>query len=126
MKVFISIVFALFSFSLLANNSAQIFSSYEYQILVSAKSPNKFFLKLRKKAKKAEKTTAAILAFPVPFGIIGLHRIYLGTKPYVPVVYIITVGGCLGVLPLVDFIAILRSDDLSKFQNIEKIFMWVK
>lgn len=73
-----------------------------------------------------KKLIAAVLSFPLPFGIIGLHRIYLGTKPYMPFAYIGTVGGCLGILPMLDFIAILTTskEKLSGYENNPKVFMW--
>lgn len=73
-----------------------------------------------------KKFVAALLAFPLPFGILGLHRIYLGTKPYVPFVYIGTVGGCFGILPILDFITILRSSkqEIKTFEGNPKVFMW--
>src|ERR1700740_1575121 len=66
---------------------------------------------MRKTRRLNKKITAAILAFPFPFGIVGLHRIYMGTKPYVPVVYIATVGGVFGILPFIDFCAITLDKD---------------
>ena len=33
---------------------------------------------------KKHRFIAALLAFPVPFGIFGLHRLYMHTKPAVP------------------------------------------
>ena len=89
-------------------------------------SPNKRLYKLMKRLKKNEKLTAAILAFPLPFGFTGLHRIYLGTKPYVPLVYISTLGGCFGILPLVDFIIILKTKDIETLRNEPKVFMFAK
>ncbi|CAN5359179.1 hypothetical protein BH09BAC5_BH09BAC5_02310 [soil metagenome] len=70
---------------------------------------------------------AAILAFPVPFGFIGLHRIYLGTDPWVPVVYLITAGGGM-ILPLIDFIAIVSAnkEEMKDYENNPQLFMWVK
>ena len=75
---------------------------------------------------KGKKTIAAILAFPLPFGILGLHRIFLSTKPYMPFVYVGTIGGCFGILPLIDFIAILSANEekLQRFENNAKVFMW--
>ena len=75
---------------------------------------------------KRKKVIAAVLAFPLPFGILGLHRIFLGTKPYIPFVYIGTLGGCLGILPLIDFIAILSSkeNNLNHFAENPRVFMW--
>ena len=75
-----------------------------------------------------KKLIAAILAFPLPFGILGLHRIYLGTKPYMPYAYIGTLGGCLGIIPLIDFISILatKKEDLQRFENNPKVIMWIR
>jgi hypothetical protein len=69
---------------------------------------------------------AACLSFPLPVGFLGAHRIFLGTGPYVPVMYIATFGGCLGAVPLVDFFVILFSKDLEPFMNNPHLFMWVK
>ena len=74
-----------------------------------------------------QRLIAAILAFPFPFGITGLHRIYLGTSPWVPVVYFATLGG-FGILPLTDFIAIVSASDadFKSYLNNGNVFMWVK
>ena len=93
---------------------------------VSGKNPNPILKLFRKKQKNNRKITAALLAFPFPFGIVGLHRIYLGTKPYVPIAYIATLGGVFGILPLIDFCAILLDKDFANFENNGKVLMWVK
>jgi TM2 domain-containing membrane protein YozV len=93
---------------------------------LSDKNPNPILKLLRKKQKNNRKITAALLAFPFPFGIVGLHRIYLGTKPYVPIAYIATLGGVFGVLPLIDFCAILLDKDFTQYENNGKVLMWVK
>jgi TM2 domain-containing membrane protein YozV len=74
-----------------------------------------------------KKWIAALLAFPLPFGVVGLHRIYLGTQPHIPLVYVGTVGGVFGILPLADFIAILntKEDDLQNL-NTGKVFFWIR
>jgi TM2 domain-containing membrane protein YozV len=83
-------------------------------------------LKLFKvKQQKYKKLTAAALAFPFPFGIVGLHRIYLGCAPYVPVVYIASLGGAFGLVPLIDCFVILLSKDIEQYSNSKKVFMWV-
>ncbi|HEU4716414.1 MAG TPA: TM2 domain-containing protein [Bacteroidia bacterium] len=86
-------------------------------------------MQVKATAKRAanDRFIAAVLAFPVPFGILGLHRIYLGTAPYVPVVYIVTAGG-FGLLPLLDFIAIVSASDeeFESFHGNPNVFMWVK
>jgi TM2 domain-containing membrane protein YozV len=73
-----------------------------------------------------KKTIAAICAFPFPFGFVGTHRVVLGTKPWVPVVYIATFGGAFGVLPLVDFFLIIFKKDLKEFENNGNVFIWIK
>lgn len=82
---------------------------------------------IQRKAGDNKRSIAAVLAFPL-LGIVGLHRIYLGTKPYVPVVYIATLGGCAGILPLIDFCVILLSDKetFESYQNNPRVFMWAK
>lgn len=74
-----------------------------------------------------KRAIAAILAFPVPFGVLGLHRIYLGTDAWVPVAYVVTLGG-FGMLSLIDFIYILAATD-EQFEALShngKLFVWVK
>jgi TM2 domain-containing membrane protein YozV len=88
--------------------------------------PNPIFQLFRKKRRLNKRITAAVLAFPFPFGIVGLHRIYLGTKPYVPVAYIASLGGVFGILPLIDFFAITFDKDLDRFRDNGKVFMWIK
>ncbi len=76
------------------------------------------------KLKKRKKIIATLLAFPLPCGIIGLHRVYLGTKPYVPLVYIATFGGAAGIVPFIDFIVLLLEKDISKYENNPNVIMW--
>lgn len=75
---------------------------------------------------KNKKLIATVLAFPFPFGIVGLHRIYLGCAPHVPVAYIATVGGGFGVLPFIDFWALLLSKDIEQFAQNGQVFMWLR
>lgn len=93
---------------------------------VSDEKPNPVFLLFRKKQKLNKKITSAVLAFPLPFGIVGLHRIYLGTKPYVPVAYIASLGGVFGILPFIDFCAISFGKNFDQYRDNGKVFMWIK
>jgi TM2 domain-containing membrane protein YozV len=79
-----------------------------------------------KKDKSRKKFVSALFAFPFPFGFMGAHRVMLGTKPWVPVVYVVTFGGCFGVIPLIDFFVITFSKDISKYEDNPAIFMWLK
>ncbi len=88
--------------------------------------PPEFISKFFKlKPGKNKKLIAALLAFPFPFGIVGLHRIYLGTSPHVPLVYIATLGGGFGLIPLIDFFVILFEKDIEQFMNNNRVFMWI-
>lgn len=93
--------------------------------LNSDQRPNPILQLIKKKQKKNKKVIAAILAFPFPFGIVGLHRIYLGTAPYVPVAYIGSFGGIFGILPFIDFCVLVLDKDFDRYINNKKIFMWV-
>ncbi len=76
---------------------------------------------------RKKKLITSILAFPIPFGFIGLHRIYLGTAPWVPIAYLCTGGGGLGLLPILDFIFIVAADEeeFKKYEGNPNFFMFV-
>lgn len=81
---------------------------------------------IQKKQRNNQRIISAALAFPFPFGIVGLHRIFLGTKPHVPVAYIATFGGIFGLLPLIDFFVIILDKDFERYQQNGQVFMWIK
>ncbi len=68
--------------------------------------------------------TAAMLTFAL--GMLGVHRLYLGTKPWIPAVYLLTFGGGFLILPLIDLGVILFCKDISKYEHNDKVLMWVK
>ena len=76
------------------------------------------------KGGRNKRITAAILAFPLPLGILGVHRLYLGTKPIVPIIYIVTLGGVVGILPFIDFVVLLLADDIQEYEDNPHVFMW--
>ena len=71
-----------------------------------------------------KKLKAVLLA--IFLGHFGVHRIYLGTSPNVPVVYSLTLGGGFGLLPLLDIAAMLTTKNLEKYAHNDKVFMWSK
>jgi hypothetical protein len=73
--------------------------------------------------KEPERAVAAALAVLV--GPFGAHRLYFGTKPKVPVIYGVTLGG-FGVLVLIDLGHILFTKDLGPYRHNDKVFMWAK
>ena len=64
------------------------------------------------------------LALTTTLGMLGVHRLYLGTKPWIPAVYLFTFVGFFFILPFIDFVVILISNDISKFENNNRVFMW--
>lgn len=99
---------------------------YSEKIALNDKKPNPIFQLFKKKQRLNKRITAAVLAFPFPFGIVGLHRIYLGTKPHVPVVYIASFGGIFGLLPFIDFCAITFGKNFDQYRDNGNVFMWVQ
>lgn len=133
MRFFAIFVFVLVSLQLKSNTTSYIViedtAAHIAEVITynfCDEKPNPIFNLIKKKQKNQKKIISAILAFPFPFGIVGLHRIYLGTKPYVPVTYIASLGGVFGVLPLIDFFAILADKDFEHYNNNGSIFMWIK
>lgn len=66
------------------------------------------------------------IALTVLLGPLGGHRLYLGTDPKVPVLYTVTLGGGLGVLPLIDLAHLIVKGELSPYINNGKVFMWIR
>lgn len=88
--------------------------------------PNPLWTLHKKNKNAGRKVLGAVLAFPLPFGVIGLHRIYLGTKPYVPLIYIGSLGGGFGILPFIDFWVILLDKDIDRYKENSHVFMWIE
>jgi TM2 domain-containing membrane protein YozV len=73
----------------------------------------------------SSKDAAVALLLDFFLGGFGVHRFYLGTEVMTGVGYILTCGGIFGIVPLVDFIVlIINLDDISKYVNNPKFFMW--
>ena|ERR1700722_3619773 len=75
---------------------------------------------------RKHKLIAALLAFPLPGGVLGLHRWYLGSAGAMPLVYIATIGGGFAILPFIDFVLILLSKDVNAYAHNTRLFMWTK
>ncbi len=60
-------------------------------------------------------------------GGIGVHRVYLGGKGSLILIYFITCGGIFGIVPFIDWIVLLVGaikGDISQFVDNDKFFMW--
>ncbi|GAB4286063.1 MAG: hypothetical protein Kow0068_11610 [Marinilabiliales bacterium] len=72
------------------------------------------------KGKRLKATIITILTGPL-----GGHRIYLGTKPIVPIFYTLTLGGGI-IVTVIDLGYLIFSKDISRFENNKSFFMWIK
>jgi TM2 domain-containing membrane protein YozV len=88
------------------------------------KKESKLELKYKSAFQENRRFTAAMLTFAL--GMLGVHRLYLGTKPWIPAVYLFTFGGGFLILPLIDLGVILFCKDLSKYEHNDKVLMWIK
>ncbi len=101
-------------------------TSLVQSVVVPADSANQNKGNPEKKENNKKKLVAALLAFPFPLGFMGAHRVMLGTKPWVPIVYAATFGGCFGIIPMIDFLVIVCSKDTEQYENNPNVFMWIK
>lgn len=72
-----------------------------------------------------EKDAVVAIVLDLFLGGLGVHRFYLGTETMTGIGYILTCGGIFGIVPLIDLIVlIIDNDDISKYVNNPKFFMW--
>lgn len=98
------------------------FEFYPSEIIL--KSPFKDRLKKAIEEKKEENPRLVGALLTITLGPFGAHRIYMGTDTKVPVFYTLTLGGGLGVLPVIDLGCILFTKDIEKYYANDQIFMW--
>lgn len=108
---------------------------YSSSLGIDIKFSKKKYLKLGKRLIKnpfyksdaeGEKSRAAAIIIDIFTGPLGGHRLYLGTSPVVPVVYAVTLGGGIGLLPIIDLIVLSFSKDFYKYVNNPKVVMWIE
>ena len=125
------ILFFLFCIKAVKPNTPEIihpnvFYNHDFSFSISDDNrPNSLIKIFKKRIQRTKRAIASVLAFPLPFGVLALHRIYLSTAPHVPVVYIGSVGGVFGILPCIDFCLITLDPDINRFFNNGRIFMWI-
>lgn len=129
-------IFLLFALSFSTSYSQNVFSQDRVEIDdTNEKLPSQLIMvkgavqkwalqKALEKPHRNHKVNAILLA--VALGPFGVHRLYLGTHPRVPVIYTLTLGGGLGILPLADIIALLATDNIEQYMNNDKVIMWAK
>lgn len=108
--------------AMIAANNA-VHAKKAYQVIAYSKKDNLPLADASHVQPKHQKLKAVILA--ITLGVFGVHRIYLGTSPFIPIAYTLTLGG-FAILPLIDAINIIFSKDPDKYKNNRQFFMWVK
>ena len=76
---------------------------------------------------QAEPNAWVAFALSWVIGWTGIHRVYLGGKGSLILIYIVTCGGIFGIVPLIDWIVLLVGaikGDISQFVGNDKFFMW--
>ncbi len=82
----------------------------------------------KEKAQYSERTKNKLvaLALGIALGPFGVHRLYLGTKPKVPIAYTCTLGGGFFILPLIDIFYIILNQNPDYIENNDNVFIWNK
>lgn len=127
MKNFLVLIFAFFACTI--SCSAKELKLDTHQNLEIVFNNNLFFsdsvsTKIGEPGIKENKKLMA-MAINLSLGMLGAHRLYLGTKPHVPVFYLLTFGGVFFILPIIDFFVLTFSKDITPYQNNTKIIMWL-
>jgi TM2 domain-containing membrane protein YozV len=68
-------------------------------------------------ANKADGSVAAAIILCFFFGGLGIHRVVMGGKGTLILLYFITCGGIFGILPLIDFIRLIINADHYRNNN---------
>jgi len=76
----------------------------------------------------AGKSAAVTLVLNWFLGFFGVHRHYMGTRPFMWAIYTFTIGGIFGIVPFVDFIveivALIEDGSVAEFCGNTAFFMW--
>ena len=80
----------------------------------------------KKSPHRRENKKLVTTALAIPLGFFGVHRLYLGTDPIVPVVYTVTAGGGFYLLTITDIVLVLSAKDLEKYENNRNIFLFIE
>lgn len=126
-KLILILVILLVCNSLRAQHAKARFNSFiELPQLseVELNGAQKLALKLLEKEKVQENPRLVAILLTVALGPFGAHRIYLGTDVKVPVFYTLTLGGGLGILPVIDLLHLVFTKDISVYYDNPRIFMW--
>ncbi len=74
--------------------------------------------------------TEVLIAFVLCWvvGGLGIHRVYMGGKPTLILIYFITCGGIFGIVTLIDWVMLLiklvQGEGVGSYKNNDKFFGW--
>lgn len=60
-------------------------------------------------------------------GGLGIHRHYMGTRPFMWAIYLVTFGGIFGIVPFIDWVFLLVGvveDNIGQYCGNTKFLMW--
>lgn len=121
------LLFQIFTFKSLGNSGDLIvFVSDTTVLQISGTDTSEFSSSTDTLKHIKENKRLIAIALIVIGGPLGFHRIYLGSKPFVPIFYALTLGGGFGILPLLDLIALIKTKNLEQFENNPKVLMWLE
>ena len=76
----------------------------------------------------AGKSAAVTLVLNCLLGFFGVHRHYMGTRPFMWAIYTFTIGGIFGIVPIIDFVveivALIEDGGVQEFCGNTAFFMW--
>lgn len=127
MKNFLILIFAFFACSIFCSAKETAFDSHQ-NLEVFLNNNLSFSDSVSTKTAEPnikENKKLMAMAINLSLGMLGAHRLYLGTKPHVPVFYLLTFGGVFFILPIIDFFVLTFSKDITPYQNNNKIIMWL-
>ena len=77
---------------------------------------------------KSGNNAAVALVLNWFLGGLGIHRHYMGTRPFMWAIYLVTIGGIFGIVPTIDFIfevvALIEDGGIDRFCGNTSFFMW--
>jgi TM2 domain-containing membrane protein YozV len=117
LKHFIFILFVLSSITISAQRNNDLKDKLHHFLFEKHRSVDIS----QRNTEKHSKLVAAGLN--ISLGLFGVHRLYLGTSPKIPVIYTFTLGGG-GFLMLSDLGVIIFTKDLEQFSNNPNVIMW--
>jgi len=129
-RYFLVVIFLIFG-KIQAQDTIEIIENGEWRMenVAYARSneaePNSPFSILHSPLEK-DPTIAWLISFPA--GMLGMHRVYLGTDAKTVLLYIVTAGGFLGIVPMMDWILLLRAiqnGDVSRYVGNRRFIMWL-